>query len=301
MLRIGLLSFLISCGNVTSLVDAQIPTDGTDEVDADTCTAHGQLTFTATGTIQALAPSSCARTITIDAAGAQGGGSTTNNQLGGLGARIQGEFTLSPGVMLSVLVGSPGGTGTSVGGGGGGSFVWDPMSPTQPYLVAGGGGGAGFSSAGLPGLSAANGGNGGSSTAGGGSNGSGGVAPTPVTNWAAGGAGWASGGAGGGGTLATPCGLSTGGKAPRNGGQGGLPGGSSTTASGGFGGGGGGQGQCTATGGGGGGGYSGGGGGIDNISPDFTGGGGGGSYNAGTNSMNMTGVNAGAGSVTISW
>jgi hypothetical protein len=295
MRRVAMLMLLVSCGEVTATAHDAAP-------DADVC--HDKQTFVPTGQVQTFVPSSCVffRTITIEVAGAQGGGSMLNNQLGGRGAFNKGDFTIAEGTVLLVLVGKPGGSAGPVGGGGGGSFVWDAAAPAQPYVVAGGGGGAGLSTVGSPGLATQNGGNGCAATAGGGANGSGGIAPTPRTNWAAGGAGWVSDGAAAGGSLAEPCGLAVGGKTPGNGGAGGAAGGSPVAASGGFGGGGGGQGQCNGTGGGGGGGYSGGGGGIDNGAQNFTCGGGGGSYNAGHNVTTTEGGNADpAGSVTISW
>jgi hypothetical protein len=276
--------------------------DASVDVSVDACaTLHGMRVFEATGVLQTFVADACVHKITIDAVGAQGGSGQSGFLDGGRGAHMKGDFELAPGTMLFVLVGTRGGNSSTVGGGGGGSFVWDPASPAQPYLVAGGGGGAGFSNSGGDGLATHNGGNGCSATAGGGSNGSGSVAPIPVTNWAAGGAGWTSDGIGGGGADAQPCGVATGGKAPSNGGAGGIAGGIPVSASGGFGGGGGAQGQCNATGGGGGGGYSGGGGGIDAGDQHFTCGGGGSSFNAGTNQMNNAGENAGAGAVSISW
>lgn len=320
-LRSVLLLVLVSCGEVLPVGPDAGDDDGGIDLcpmmncdDGNACTVdscqsnacvhdvmHGQQMFTPTGTIQMFAPNSCVRNITIDAYGAQGGGSTMTNQGGGLGAHIKGDLAVAEGVLLLVLVGAPGGTALRVGGGGGGTFVWDAASSAKPYVAAGGGGGAGLNSPGLPGLTTENGGNGGAATGGGGTNGSGGVTPSPLTNWAAGGGGWVSDGASGGGPLSEPCGLAVGGKMPRNGGAGGAPGGAVLTATGGFGGGGGGQGQCNVTGGGGGAGYSGGGGGIDNGAPNFTPGGGGGSFNGGTNQVNMAGVKAGEGSVTISW
>lgn len=315
----GLLILLVSCGKVQAVPDADAPgpdayvctAEGCDDGDpctVDSCAgnacvheSHGQQVFGLTGAVETFAASACARTITIDAVGARGGNAALMMQPGGNGAHVKGDFAIPSGTAIMVLVGAQGGDASGIGGGGGGSFAWSAASPAAPYLVAGGGGGAGYNSAGQPGLTTQKGGNGGAATGGAGTNGSGGVAPTPVTNWAAGGAGWVSDGAGGGGANATPCGLSTGGKAPKNGGAGGVAGGMNAAAVGGFGGGGGAQGQCNVTGGGGGGGYSGGGGGIDNGSPNFTGGGGGGSFNAGMNPVNMAGTNAGPGSVTISW
>src|SRR5580692_10018078 len=64
---------------------------------------------------------------TIDAYGAQGG--TGSVALGGLGAEIGGDFDLTAGEVLQILVGGMGfgGTGVSVGpvggGGGGGTYV----------------------------------------------------------------------------------------------------------------------------------------------------------------------------------
>lgn len=278
----------------------------TDTCNAGSCThepAHGQQVFMPTGQIQMFGPDACARTITIDAFGAQGGTSMMASQAGGLGAHVKGDFSITAGEVLMVLVGGRGGSSLRVAGGGGGTFVWNFNSPALPYVVAGGGGGAGINSPGGPGLITESGGNGVGTTGGGGVNGSGGVTPSPLTNWAAGGGGWVSDGEGGGGpvVMQQACTLAAGGKAPRNGGAGGAAGGAAVAASGGFGGGGGGQGQCNATGGGGGGGYSGGGAGIDNGAPNFTGGGGGGSYNTGMNPLNEPGVRTGAGQVTISW
>jgi hypothetical protein len=316
MIRIGLLLLLVACGQVER---SEAPDGGSNVCPAacddgnacttDTCVdsvcvheeKHGQQVFVANNSIQTFVPDACIRSITIEASGAQGGDSLMNAQPGGLGARVKGSFAVASGTSLLVLVGHQGGTAVRLGGGGGGSFVWNPAAPARPLVAAGGGGGAGLTSPGQPGLISEEGGHGGAATAGGGSNGMGGGAPMPVTNWAAGGAGWNGDGASGGGDLATPCGLATGGKSPRNGGNGGTPSAQLAAAIGGFGGGGGAQGQCNATGGGGGGGYSGGGGGIDHTSPNFTGGGGGGSFNGGINPMNQPGVHVGMGSVTISW
>lgn len=262
--------------------------------------ASGSITLAATGAIQTFTASACVRTITVEASGAQGGSTSGQSHVGGLGATTKGDFVVTEGLALSVLVGAAGGNAQYVGGGGGGSFVWNPASAGTPLLVAGGGGGAGYSTDGGPGLTSAAGGNGVDTTAGAGTAGSGGVEPTPKSNWAAGGAGWLSDGAGAGGTSTASCGRAAGGKSPANGGAGGAGGGNNTGA-GGFGGGGGAQGQCTATAGGGGGGYSGGGAGTDRGTTNFTGGGGGGSFNAGANPTSVQGAHAGAGSVTISW
>jgi hypothetical protein len=129
----------------------------------------------------------------ITAYGAQGGGCYQN--LGGLGAEMEGEFDFTTVTTLTLLVGGVGGTGSgqfgSGGGGGGGSFV---ANGTSPVVVAGGGGGGGAASsnAGNTGTSGGSGGGGGS-VAGGSGGGGGGVSAQ-----AGGGGGGYSGGGGGG-------------------------------------------------------------------------------------------------------
>jgi|GEM_PF-3173397 len=226
--------------------------------------------------------------VTIDAYGAQGGVSSSGHT-GGLGANIRGTFTVTPGEVLSVVVGGQGTfygsqSGTA-GGGGGGTFVWRSSSVTEPMIVAGGGGGAYGTSPGANGLSAS------TSTSG-----------VAATNGAAGGTGGYGAGTsnsygGGGGTGWKSDGTSNGapgndgGKSRTNSFAGGI-GYSSYGGNGGFGGGGG-----STHGGGGGGGYSGGGGGNNSASP----GGGGGSYNAGTNTSATAASRSGHGQVIFSW
>ena len=58
--------------------------------------------------------------------GAQGGWvekDPDNNAVGGLGARMRGDFSLDPGTVLSVLVGQQG-TSNSLGSSGGGGGRW---------------------------------------------------------------------------------------------------------------------------------------------------------------------------------
>jgi len=230
---------------------------------------------------------------TIEAYGAQGGATGAN--VGGLGARMRGDFNLPVGTQLKILIGGQGASGTSGGGGGGGSFI--TYTNNTPLVVAGGGGGGyystySYSSSNAAGVTATTGQSGinasGSTTAG-----AGGAGPnggTRVTN---------SGGGGGG--LAGNAIGSYGGLSFTNGGAGGSGGGS---GNGGFGGGGGGyyDEYCTLgcidyRGSGGGGGYGGGGGGGGAAQGGV--GGGGGSYNAGTNQSNSGGVRSGNGLVTI--
>ena len=216
-------------------------------------------------------------TYVIDAYGSQGGYKVGSP--GGSGAYVSGEFQLTAGEVLSVIIGQQGtGIPTTAnnhgGGGGGGSFVFDQSG--NPLIIAGGGGGASY--LGNPGY-------GGSST------------PSSV----GGGYGQSSGGnggytdnGGGGGTGAGGGGLYADGTSNSlcNGGMmaGGAGGTSQYPGYGGFGGGGG-----SYHGGGGGGGYTGGSGGTYYI-----GGGGAGSYNVGLNPVSSPNSNGGDGYIVIS-
>ncbi|MCF8220151.1 MAG: hypothetical protein K9I97_01585, partial [Cryomorphaceae bacterium] len=216
----------------------------------------------------------------IEAFGAQGGG---NNQFG-RGSQIRGDFALTAGQQLKIIVGQQGGLyGSGSGSGGGGSFV--ATSANVPLIVAGGGGGQYDGSSALYNAHSVitNNGQGTGCS-------SGGVA-------GAGGSGCNNSGAAGGGgfnTNGTSGSYGTGGAAFVNGGNGGNHG-SNAICVGGFGGGGGTHGNTG--GGGGGGGYSGGAGGFHNGSTGS--GGGGGSYNNGTNQVNTGGVRTGHGEVII--
>lgn len=221
-------------------------------------------------------------TYRIEAWGAQGR-SAEPGRSGGRGARMRGDFALSEGEVLTIVVGQEGSDDGCNGGGGGGSAVYGGIL----YLVAGGGGGtralvdqdgcdastswlggtgSGMATTHSCGLKAYG------TVASGGS--------PSVSRWGSGGgAAWAHG---------------TGEYEASNGGQslvsGSAEGGGSSVywAVGGFGGGGAGHGGC---GGGGGGGYSGGDGGR--LA------GAGGSYNVGTNPSNSAGARTGHGLVTI--
>ncbi|MES2134467.1 MAG: T9SS type A sorting domain-containing protein [Bacteroidota bacterium] len=237
----------------------------------------------------------------IAARGAQGGYN------GGSSAYMAGNFNLTAGSVLKILVGQQGtvannGSNTS-GGGGGGTFVSDMAN--VPYIVAGGGGGNadGYNGLGnatpccLNGMEASitNNGNGfapqttgGTAGANGGTGGNG-ASCAPGAS-AGGGAGfYGNGSQCNGGSAATSF---------TNGGAAGLNAGG-TAGDGGFGGGGGCYNSGTGERGGGGGGYSGGGGGTANSGYDAAGGGGG-SYNNGASQTNSISVSTGNGLVTIS-
>lgn len=214
-------------------------------------------------------------TYRIEAYGAQGGDEQGANR-GGLGARMQGDFNLTGGEIIRILVGQRG--NPTRNGGGGGTYVFRNATDFEPLIAAGGGGGAGSSQsyATSGGQTGTSGGQSYGASYASGTNGNGGSTSTN-SGWGGAGAGWLTNGGDGGvyGGVAY---------APRNTGAGGNV----FTCAGGYGGfGGGGGGGCN--GGGGGGGYSGGG----------TGGGGGGSYNGGSNQSNTAATRSNSGQVTI--
>ena len=103
----------------------------------------------------------------ITAFGASGG--DTKFSVGGAGAEIGGDVTLTAGETLTILVGGQGGSDPTnengaEGGGGGGSFVAGPG--LNPLVVAGGGGGASVRFDGGGGISAITGDFGGGTIAG---------------------------------------------------------------------------------------------------------------------------------------
>jgi hypothetical protein len=254
-------------------------------------TLQGQVTTT--GGIQYWTVPANASNIRIEVFGAQGG--TSGSNAGGLGARMRGDFTVTPGSVLKIVVGQQGVAGSNQGGGGGGTYVC--YSNNTPLIIAGGGGGSYYSTySALSGQM--NGTVSGTANYGvygynstsygvGGSAGGGGTVGTSFSTAQ---------GAGGGGLIGNGQNGSTsgayGGTSFVNGSGGGSPAGS-PAGGGGFGGGGGAD-WSSYTGGGGGGGYSGGSGGTY-----YGCGGGGGSYNVGAAQSNSSGVNSGNGRVII--
>ena len=209
----------------------------------------------------------------IEVHGAEGGQSNNygGSGSGGDGAMMSGDFTLTAGTQLKILVGQQGTADSYDGGGGGGTFV--TLTDNTPLIIAGGGGGGSSSNINdnhQQGWINENGQTNSNGTSGG-TNGSGGGNCTT---------------AGGGGGLLTNGSGSWPGTSFVNGGNG-----HSSSAYGGFGCGGSGGGTSGA---GGGGGYSGG---AGSCWSQY--GGGGGSYNSGSNQLNETGENTGHGFVVI--
>ncbi len=296
----------------------------TGPAQADCTTAYASTTLagavTVSGGIQAWTVPATG-TYSIVANGAQGGTQVYAPGFpGGLGARASGQFTLTAGQTVYVLVGQRGGdTKVVIGGndsidnagpgGGGGSFVYTNATAALPMLAAGGGGsGARCTSATAAdqGGSASTSGNRSGSLANGGTGGNGGTNnyENGDSYWAGGGTGWLTDGTGGNNPTnydytAGDSGAE-GGRSPRNGGLGGIRwnDGYDEGGDGGFGGGGGGG--SDNMGGGGGGGFSGGGG-ADYEPCGNEPGGGGGSYSGGTSPSTTAAVNGGDGSVTFTF
>ena len=269
-------------GGCTAIVNYTPP------IGTDTCN-FGSVTFNYTGNLQTFTVPNGITSINIEARGASGGNvSTTCSATGGLGARMKGDFSVTPGQELSVMVGQMGITNGEDAGGGGGSFV--VATGNVPLLVAGGGGGASNNirscGSNLNGLDA-------SITTSGTASANGQVLGGTPNN----GGGCNGGSAGGGGGFLTDgtgtTNVAGNGKSYVNGGAGGI---GYNANHGGYGGGG--CGWHTGGNGGGGGGYAGGG--TSSAQP-YTGGGGGGSYNSGTNQVNTSGFQTGNGAVIFTY
>ena len=122
-----------------------------------TLSTSGVNTFNETGEIETVTVAT-AGYYDITADGAQGGDTTYNSNVGGLGAMASGEVFLQAGATLEIVVGQQGvsttGTGFSASGagGGGGSFVIETnagsgaLATPIDVVIAGGGGGAGWGS-----------------------------------------------------------------------------------------------------------------------------------------------------------
>lgn len=260
-----------SCGTVVTF---PAPT-ATDPCSINT------VSFSYTGSIVTWTVPAGVTSIHIESRGAQGGNGGSSPIAPGLGAIISGDFAVTPGQQLKILVGQNNNAGN---GGGGGTFVTDISN--NPMCIAGGGGGGSeaIDSPNKHGLVGTTGGTGAGGGGTGGINGNGGNAGAAFNSGAGGGLltnganGWTA---------------NTGGQAFVNGGAGGNVG----FGVGGFGGGGNGSGYVV---GGGGGGYSGGGGGSNSTGTGGVGGGGG-SYNGGINQVNTSGANTGNGLVIITY
>jgi hypothetical protein len=268
-------------------------------------TLAGQVTINTQGIQEWTVPATGLYTIQVQGAGG-GANYYTQRVRGGYGAAMTGDFNLTAGQTLKIVVGQRGLDGTQddyataiypqeVGGSaGGGSFV---ISATNvPLVVAGGGGGATTRLGNNPGGDGLIGTSGGSgviaSPGAGGTNGSGGGGCSNAGYQGGSGGGGITGN--GGNSAGNPSygSINYGGYSFINNATGGIAGTGAANVgalrAGGFGGGG-----CGGYTGGGGGGYSGGGAGGDGGS------GGGGSYNSGINQINVAGVRTSDGIILI--
>ena len=87
-------------------------------------------------------------TYRIQAFGAGGSYCNRTGQSGGTGVSMRGDFALTQGEIVGIIVGQGGRTQTNgwgSGSGGGGSFVWRQSSTNLPMVAAGGGGSGGES------------------------------------------------------------------------------------------------------------------------------------------------------------
>ena len=111
-------------------------------------------------------------TYTIEVWGAEGGDATSFTGTGGKGARMKGDFTLTQGTVLKIIVGQSGASQAYDGAGGGGSFV--VTGTNTAIIIAGGGGGGSSNTNGGEGLTGTSGGTSPGNTSGyGGTNGNG--------------------------------------------------------------------------------------------------------------------------------
>ena len=140
----------------------------------------------------------------IEAIGAAGGTQLyAGDYPGGMGASMSGEFSLTQGTVLKIIVGQKGentrasNQDNAAPGGGGGSFVW--LSSSNTLLIAGGGGGGGGRNGdgAVNAMTSVN-GNAAYGQSNGGSNGNGGRTNYGGSSyWAGGGSGWLTDGTGG--------------------------------------------------------------------------------------------------------
>lgn len=246
-------------------------------------------------------------TYRIEAWGAQGGRNFSYGDPAGLGAQMRGDFTLTKGEILRILVGQAGIDVTTTcggaGGGGGTYVVRAPFNNNDSILVIAGGGGAVGTDpgtrAGIGGTTSTSGTNSNGNNVAGGTSGAGGNQPpgTPCSTAYVSGSGSGFFTNGGGPDGGPGNGDTGGGFSFVNGGNGGrVSTGNGGNADGSFGGGG--KGYYGA---GAGGGYSGGGGGRGMACncDTWRGGGGGGSFNSGANQSNVGSTRIGPGEVQI--
>jgi PKD domain len=143
-------------------------------VTVSNCPPSGSQTFTYNGNTQSFTVPACVTSIQVDVRGAQGGNGgngqyCSNTVLGGQGGRVQATLAVTPGQVVTVVVGQQGTAGNSNcssacnggAGGYGGLFNGVNGGNTSSGVTASGGGGGGASYVQLSGTAVAIGGGGG--------------------------------------------------------------------------------------------------------------------------------------------
>ena len=148
ILAVGLLPGIVFSQNTLTFTNAAAtgrtgPTQAQVTAAYDNTTLDDAVTINTQGIQEWTVPAD--GVYTIEVWGAQGGntGSSTVNEgttPGGKGARMKGDFTLTSGTVLKILVGQQGSGYSYDGGGGGGTFVVTGTSTA--LIIAGGGGGS---------------------------------------------------------------------------------------------------------------------------------------------------------------
>ena len=123
------------CGAIVEFDDPEVD----DNCPLDLNGPSGQAMFSYTGNIETWTVPAGVTSITIEARGAEGGNSTSSDFGPGQGAILTGDFAVTPGQQLKILVGEKPQFGNG-NGGGGGTFVTDIAN--NPLIIAGGGGGS---------------------------------------------------------------------------------------------------------------------------------------------------------------
>ena len=144
LLTAGSLSYSQTTYNFTNAGATEFngPTQSQINTAYSSTNLNGAVTINTQGIQEWTVPAS--GVYTIEVWGAQGG--NTSNVDGGKGARMKGDFTLTQGTVLQIVVGQQGSmrTNSYSSGGGGGSFVVKKTN-SEKLIIAGGGGGVGNS------------------------------------------------------------------------------------------------------------------------------------------------------------
>ncbi|NBV91639.1 MAG: hypothetical protein EBR91_05685, partial [Flavobacteriia bacterium] len=157
--------------------------------------------FSFTGGVQTYTVPAGVTQLTVDARGAGGGVGPGGGAQAGTGGRIQGTISVSPGQVLTIVVGGAGGNSQYNRSGSGGGGFTGILDAGGNHLISAGGGGGSAGNEGCP--QVGSGGNGGSTS---GTNGSCGVGGSGGSNAAG-----AAGGVGGTGSISGQAGTSNGG------------------------------------------------------------------------------------------